>query len=292
MKHYKLTTALFIALTLYLPSSFAEPAKFTDLTIVVSSCDKYAPLWEPFFASLFKQWPSLNTDNKQVPILLIANSQQYSHPRVNMVNIPQEISWADNMLTALDKVKTKYVLIALDDYWISKPVDEARLLELYAAMQQEDIGMLQTSYNTLEYQNGQPHPNLSGVAYRDKFAHYKVSLQMAIWETETLKTLLRPGEDPWTFELAGSIRSHGYPKQFLTITANEPIYYINASHLGHITQPALDYAQNNNIPFQAENFPRLRTFNWRIAYKSLKHRSQKIINFAKNPGMFYEFRNT
>jgi hypothetical protein len=226
LQNIKLTVALIsAAIFLCLPTN-TQAAKFDDLTIVVSSCDKYSPLWEPFFVSLFKQWPSLQQENVSVPIALIANNSSYTSTRITMINNPNESSWSDNMLNALSQVKTKYVLIALDDYWLTAEVNEPRLLELYDGMRTEQAAMIQISYNNHNYQKGRLHPTLKNVMYTNKHAHYKASLQMAIWDKQALMFLLKPGEDPWAFELSGTARSHGYPQPFMSLSADEPIKYL------------------------------------------------------------------
>lgn len=270
-------------------STHANGVVFDNLTILVSSCDKYAIFWPPFFTSLFKQWPSLLNENNAVPILLVANSKSYIDPRVKNINIPNETSWSDNMLIALEKVKTKYVLIALDDYWISQRVDERRLYEVFKAMQQEDAAMLQISYNDPRYQNGAPHHRIKNLMYTNKYAQYKASLQMAIWDKESLKAILRPNEDPWTFELAGTARSHGYPKSFLSLSNDEPIHYINASYQGHINPHAIKYAQQNRISFDYGDFPVLGDFNFKLHVVRWERRAVKLFNFLKEPGKYYKF---
>lgn len=283
------TNILIFTLTLIgSPQISATPIKFNDLTILVSSCDKYAPMWGPFFASLFEQWPSLLQENNNVPVLLIANHKSYHNHRVTMINIPHESSWADNMLTALQQVNTKYVLIALDDYWITQPVNETRLNELYQTMQTEHAAMLQLSNHDPRYQDGQKHATTSNLMYINKFAHYKVSLQLAIWDTEALKVLLRPGEDPWAFELSGTARSHGYPQAFLSTNADIPIRYLNAAHQGHINPAAIEYAKQHQIPFNYAGFPVLGKFNYKITYNTWKKRAQKLISFLQQPGSFYQ----
>lgn len=267
----------------------AAPVVFDNLTVLVSSCDKYSIFWPPFFNSLFKQWPSLLNENKDIPILLVANSKSYVDPRVNTINIRNETSWADNILIALEKVNTKYVLIALDDYWISQRVDERRLHEIFMAMQQEDAAMLQISCNDSRYQNGVKHNSVKHLIYTNKYAQYKASLQMAIWDVEALKAILRPNEDPWTFELAGTARSHGYPKAFLSLSNDEPIHYINASYQGHINPNAIKYAQQNRIPFYYGDFPVLGDFNIKLHMVSWERRAIKLFNFIKNPGNYYKF---
>lgn len=262
--------------------------QFSDVTILVSSCDRYSFLWKPFFESLFKQWPSLQTSNRAMPILLIANTKSYDHPRIKTIQITNETSWSDNMLTALQQVKTKYVLVLLDDYWLSKPVEEKRLMQLLKILQNGNTAFIQTSFNDLNFHNGVAHENIPGVVYRKKFGHYKVSLQGGLWDKESLVYLIRPGESPWDFEIAGSIRSHGYPKAFLSLTHDEPIHYLNASHLGHITPEALDFVKAQNIRFEPGTFPRLGAFNWQISKRIWVGRWKKFVAFLKNPGLFYE----
>lgn len=228
------------------------------------------------------------TENSSVPIVLIANTKSYADPRVKTINIQHEISWADNMLVALEQVQTKYVLIALDDYWLNNPVNEPRLLELYNGMQADQAAMLHISNNDPRYQTGTAHPTLSDAMYTYKFAHYKASLQLAIWDKEALITLLRPGEDPWTFEIAGSARSHGYPRPFISLNSNEPISYINAAHQGHVNPAAIEYAQQNNMPFDYQKFPVLKKFNPKLIYNVWKKRAQRCVSFFKNPGLFYK----
>ena len=91
-----------------------EPIK--EISIIVSSCDKYSELWEPHFTQLFKYWPSLKKENDFIPLLLITNHKRYYDSRVINVVIGEDISWSDNMLKALEMVKTKYVVILLDDF--------------------------------------------------------------------------------------------------------------------------------------------------------------------------------
>ncbi len=263
-----------------------ETLDLSDVTIIVSSCDKYSALWEPFFGSLFKYWPTLNTTHKNTEILLVANSAQYQHPRVTMVNIRLETSWTDNILHALERVDSKYVLLALDDYWLNTPVNEARLAELMKLIRSSDAAMLQVSYNDLRYQNGEKHSVVPGVMYRNKYAHYKLSLQLAIWDKQALLDLLRPGENPWEFELAGTLRSHGYPRTIFTVDTNEPISYINATYQGHIREEAISHANDHKFYFDHKKFPLLGKFNPRLTAKIWRARLKKFTQFIQHPGYF------
>lgn len=265
----------------------AQPL-FEDLTILVSSCDKYSPLWDPFFVSLFKQWPSLMHDNRELPIMLIANNKSFPNPRVKTINIPNEISWSDNMITALNQVNTKYVLVALDDYWINAPVNEQRLYEIYNTMQHEDAAMLQVSVNEQRWQPGVEHGIVPNLLYTDKFKHYKATLQLAIWNTEALKFLLRPGESPWDFELAGTARSHGYPKPFLSLAGDEPITYMNAVQQGYVHMNAMLFTQQQQIPFEPGALTVLGKNRLKVDYQLWKNKLTKALKLL-NTSAYYPY---
>ncbi len=252
----------------------ASCSDYKDLSILVSSCDKYAKFWQPFFHSLDKNWPGLQ--DLGLDIFLISNTQSYSFPNLEIIHIPHEISWSDNMLNALQQVKTKYVLIFLDDYWINKPVNMDRFRQLYEHMQNFDVAYTQLTVDILEKDLPNNVEGLEGVAYKNKFQKYRSSLQLAIWEVAALKQILRSGESAWDFEMASSIRSSGYPKEFLTVLKNPPIEHINASYQGHITPTALSFAQAINPNFVA-NMPTLTGNNWDLKVKHIRHRYDSLV---------------
>lgn len=257
-----------------------DPALLKDVTIVVSSCDKYSQFWQPFFQSLWRNWPELNTTHKDVKIHLIANKKRYFSPRIEMINIPDETSWSDNMQAALNKINTKYILLFLDDYWLNAPVDQARLGEIIRTAKNEDVAYVQLFVDSNEAGLKDPVKWISGVFYKKKFQDYRTSLQLALWETAALKQVLRSGESAWDFEIAGSIRSSGYPKPFLTLKSNAPITYMNASHQGHITPQALALAQQMDPTF-VNAMPVLQEHNWRLYLKQAKHRANSVVALIK-----------
>lgn len=115
-----------------------------ELSIVITSCDKYSGLWRPFFTLLFKNWPSLNKGGKyqDIPIFLITNKQNFDHPRVQNIKFPNEISWSDDMLKTLAQVKTKYVLYLQEDYFLTEPINEGLLDQMLEYVKKHNAAYL------------------------------------------------------------------------------------------------------------------------------------------------------
>jgi hypothetical protein len=206
---------------------------FEDLSIIVFSCDKYQELWAPFFELFFKQWPSLKTSNQQIPIYLVTNSKTYDDPRITMVNIKHEKSWSDNALTVLAAVKTKYVLIILEDYFFTR-IDEKRLHEIFNFMKSEDVSYCQIGYNGTDIAIRKKAEVFPGVAEKDRYEPWRTSLYSCIWRTKDMTHIVRSGESIWEFEIAGTVRSQGLFGKFLTVFENQPVDYLNMVQQGYL----------------------------------------------------------
>ena len=132
--------AAFLLFILLAPiQSYAMDHKFNDLTIIVSSCDRYSELWPSFFKQLFKHWPSLNTTNKSIKIILTSNNITFPHDRVITFTSAASLGWSGNISEALRVVDTNYVLYLQDDYILTEDVDEDRLFEIFNSMKENNV---------------------------------------------------------------------------------------------------------------------------------------------------------
>lgn len=230
----------FLILILLLGSFTAQARKLENVAILIPSCDKYAELWSPFFHLLHKYWPGL-----EQPIYMISNTKKYPDVRVQHIMIPQEKSWSDNMLHALNQIPEEYVMIILEDYFITEPVKEERLESLYNQMRKEKaayLGLVDVSNDAKI-----PHPSVPGLGYLPPKADYRNSLQACIWKKDILKTILKAGENPWRFELYGAERTQELKEPFLCVSRDVPIAYFGAVYKGHWNQAAIQFLKDNNL---------------------------------------------
>lgn len=223
----------------------AQDKPYANLTIIVSSCDKYADLWPGFFSLLFRQWPQLATEHADVPIILIANAKKHDHPRVTMANFPNEVSWSDNMIETLKKVKTSHVLFLLDDYFLTH-FDHKRFQSLLNyCMQNPNVAYMQV--HTGQPDVGNAVAGIKGVFYKKKNAPFITALQASIWRTEDFAGLLRSGESPWDFEKQATKRSRLMNKDFLIVMEGDPLAYLNMMHMGFLQSKELSSAKELGI---------------------------------------------
>ncbi|MDP2193148.1 MAG: hypothetical protein Q8K36_01285 [Alphaproteobacteria bacterium] len=208
----------------------AEKIDFSDLTIIVNSCDKYEELWQPFFKLLLKHWPALSDGN--IPIILITNGKQFDHPNVSVFYNKNEKTWSETFMKALEQVKTKYILYLQDDYFMTD-INVQRLSDILKIMKQHNAAYVQL-YGTTNEPKKKPVPGIDNLAYKNKFEEYRAALQAAFWEVNVFKHLLNVDENIWHFEVFGSTRSQGIFAPFMTITADPPLSYLNMAAQGHL----------------------------------------------------------
>ncbi len=194
-----------------------------NLAVLIPSCDKYAEAWPGFFKLLDKYWPQL--DNK---IYLIGGHKKFERKNLYNISIVNEKSWSDNVLQVLNIIEEDYVMIFLEDYYITKPVNQENLIRYYEIMKQEGAANLVLAPG--EYLN--KHPVEKGLAYMKPEQPYRTSLQAVIWKKDILKKLLKSGESPWEFELVGTVRTHGMKEPFM-ISTDKPIPYSGVIRKGH-----------------------------------------------------------
>jgi hypothetical protein len=91
----------------------------------------------PFFSLLDKYWPELD-----LPIVLNTESQKFSCENFNILCPAVErskgkINWGKRFIESLEYVKTNYVLLLIDDFFISSPVNKDFLEIIFDSMKKE-----------------------------------------------------------------------------------------------------------------------------------------------------------
>jgi hypothetical protein len=168
-------------------------------SLLVSSCDQYADLWQPFFALFWRHWPDC-----PFPVFLESNFKQFDHQRVTTLLLGQDTRWGAMTRRALERIPSDYVLLFLDDYLLVGPVDNAAVLECARILRELGGTYLRLRPN--------PPPDLAvpghasiGEIGRDQ--EYRVSLETALWKKSALQNLVRDEYSPWDMEKEGTRRA-------------------------------------------------------------------------------------
>jgi len=108
------------------------------------------------------------------------------------------------MIDLLQSITDEHIIIMLDDYWLSRPVDIVGVKNLSAYMR-DNPDVLRMDLTSDRQFNG--YAEQAGYcSYMDlvetpPHSEYQMSLQAGIWNRELLLRILRPGLTPWQVEL-------------------------------------------------------------------------------------------
>ena len=184
-----------------------------NCVLLVSSCDNYNDLWEPFFNLLDKYW-----DDCPFKIFLITETKIINRDGIETITAGINTNWSDRLKISIDHVKSKYVLLMLEDFFLQSRIDTEKLLVMFDNMKNNNFNMLRlidrSGPNTELNQN-----NNYGVIAKE--TPFRVSTQASFWKSEVLLNLIEDNESIWEFEILGSKRANKYENFYAVI---KPIF--------------------------------------------------------------------
>ncbi len=172
------------------------------IAFLVTSCDKYEKLWNPFMNLLFENWKNLLED-----VYLMTNFKNFHEHSVRTLNIGHDKSWSENLLTALAELKEyDYVFLMMEDMFLSKNIDGIEIDRIFNEFCNIDGDFL-TLMSEPEGSEPSFNKNILRIA---ETSLYRPTTTASLWKISTLVKILMPGESAWEFEINGAERSKSY----------------------------------------------------------------------------------
>ena len=199
------------------------------LAFLMSSCDAYEDLWEPFFECLDLCWKDipypvyLNTEHKQyVPKKELGFSVTTLNQRKQ-----KKLSWSRRFIDVLNRIPEEYVFLVLDDFFVCDKVDGEKFEQILDAMDKDksiaSYQMYGTRIRNKAPENYAPLKEMECVLMGR--SGWKTHFVPTIWRKSVLLKWLRPWESIWGFEGYGSDRARRWNyKEKVYIVNNPPIY--------------------------------------------------------------------
>lgn len=181
-------------------------------TVVINSCDRYADIWGAFFTLLDRYWPDR-------PWPMVLNTETVPSPRADVpaLHTVPGTPWTRRLQGVLARLGTPYVLLILDDFFLTAPVDTAEAVACLRRME-EDRGIACFSfYPTTGNTEASAWP---GYEQRPQTGLYRFNAQVGLWRREQLMGFLDADEDAWEWEEHGNARSFAVSDRFYSRRAD------------------------------------------------------------------------
>lgn len=191
-----------------------------SIAFLVTSCDAYSDLWKPFFEMFFKYWPDC-----PFSVYLMSNYEVFEDDRVTNIRIGEDVSYSDNLRSALGSIDEDWIILWLDDLFISEVVSTKRVISLYEEGKKAGASFIKLSADlpvSYEVSSGELGELPKGVRYR-------TAVGVTLIEKSFLFELSTPGMDAWEMDRSSISDTWDKKVMALTVTAikNLPIRYIH-----------------------------------------------------------------
>lgn len=170
-------------------------------------------------------------------------SNFHFHSLGNMADYPVN-RWSDALIKLLHDYTDDVFGLALEDYWLSRPVNVQAVQMLYDYMLQFRNVLKMDLYSDRLYAGGMTDYNHCGyldLIRSDPASQYHMSLMWGLWNRELMLRFLIPGESPWSVELEGTPRVARAADEVMVLgTRNMPLRHILAHRRGNPNELLLD----------------------------------------------------
>lgn len=169
-----------------------NPSFDDDITFLVSSCDKYSDLWDPFFTSLFRQWKNISFD-----VVLVSNYKVYTDERVRTIKLGEDEAYADNLRRALSKIDTEWILLWLDDVILNRSVDEKKFQTILDQVNYFGADFVKLSSDMpISYSKD----DKALIGELPEGIRYRSGIGLTLARKQTLLDLAQPGSSAWDMD--------------------------------------------------------------------------------------------
>ncbi len=168
-----------------------------EMTMLIMSCDKFSDLWDGHVKLLEENW-----HNRGMKTYIVTDKETNAeYENVKVLAAGEDKEWSERLAYALSQVKTKYVFITLDDYFLIKPVLNDKIKNLLTIMKND-------SYDYVRLYLRPKCPKKAKVSEYGEFYkintkdRYSVNLYAGIWKKDFITNVIREPKNAWRFEVS------------------------------------------------------------------------------------------
>lgn len=167
------------------------------MTMLIMSCDKFSDLWDGHVKLLEENWP----DRDMETYIVTDAETSKCFENVKIISAGDTVEWSERLAYALNYVDTEYVFITLDDYFLIKKVDNARIKALAEMMTKENADYIRIFHHP-HRATGKRLESYTGLYEIDTTYTYSVNLYPGIWRKSFLEKALEKPRNPWQLEVS------------------------------------------------------------------------------------------
>ena len=204
-------------------------------TMLILSCDKFSDLWDGHVKQLEEYWPDRGMDT----YIVTDKQADKQYENVKIFSAGDSAEWSDRLYKMLETVKTEYVFITLDDYFLIRPVSSEKILNLVGMMDSCGFDYVRL-FKRPTRATREPIPGYEKAFYVDSSCNYSVNLYSGIWKTEFLKSCVAEPLNPWQFEVSLPRKACAYGAK-CAVSNNDDFVILDVVRKGKLLHSSYNY---------------------------------------------------
>ena len=171
---------------------------YDDVSILVVGFDGYVDVWNHFFELMNQYWPN------RPKTYLATSEEKPEYEGVEVVTAGPNTEWSLRARAGLEKITTPYVILMLEDFFITDYVDDALVKECLELVEQDNILFYQILVQLIKqtWEKGKPYKGDKRIHIIPSDKKYGINLQAAIWNTDFLREKIgTENYNAWLFEM-------------------------------------------------------------------------------------------
>lgn len=171
-----------------------------DLSVIISTCDKFSDLWDANIQLLNQNWADRNADT----FLVTDKPTSRTFENVTVVAAGEGTEITERLKTVLPLIKTKYILFTLDDYFLTQPIDNKKIIDDLNVMQKHRLDFLRIFVMSKKHLRNRKAVEIEKDIYLlDNYAgDYIVTLYAGIWRKDFMEKTLTETLNAWQYEVS------------------------------------------------------------------------------------------
>jgi hypothetical protein len=209
------------------------------LTLTIHTCDKFSDLWDTNIQLLNQNWADRN-----IRTLLVTDKQtERCFDNVEIFAAGEGAEMSERLAAILPHINTKYVLVTLDDYFLTKKILTESILKLVSVMDKENIDYIRL----FKIPNSKERLENYKTLYKiDLSGNYKVNLYPGIWRKSFLEKTVAIPLNAWQYEVSLTKTARECNAKCVMSKGKE-FEILDVIRKGKILHKANRYLRKNNI---------------------------------------------
>jgi hypothetical protein len=237
-----------------------------DYEIIISTCGKFSDLWDANVQLLNENWP----DRGAKTWLVTDDPTDRTLPGVQIVCAGAGMEITQRLAAVLEKVETEYVVLTLDDYFFTQPIETEKINRVLRFMGEHDVAYTQLYPQPkafLKKDGARESADYPGIYYVDlSEGNYKVVLTPGIWRTDFMRSTLTGTLNAWQYEVSLTPRARELGVVCATSNCGE-LPYLDVIRKGKLLRKANRYFKKNPI-YRSDRPVMKRTDEWVLKFRT------------------------